>query len=956
MERDHAKRLEAIGHKFSSLFQQNNNNGKATAADQFVLVKTDPNDSSFYEQTSEGSSKAVLKCAEVFFSKVYLASQASSQSLQDYSVSLLQIISDDIDQMLIELQSILKDARTVFRKNSDICRLSEAAIRNFLNSVNIAFESVTNASMKEIGMITMELNGLKGGLPYNAQYFASLSPISSNQSNNASLTSSVIDFSALTFDDMHSSAMTGSTSVAASSSSGGSQNIHNSNNAVLSSFKPGEPLTVAALAVATTAMANNAWTAASLLNNTTSNTANNSAASSQSSRLITQIVLHQPREDLWLSIQRYKIAVRESQEALCVLISESMDLELQQQILANRVHTLFTSLVKQYAKSELTLFSELHACWTKLMKDALSTIKNNGLPYPVLQSPFEKLHDSTAWMGPQASLDGTEATTVLSGQATDESFINSVGIFSFTKLFKDPLPLCPGIVRSGEIMFSHASDFQRSKQILFDGIWKTSYCVATSDGYLHMLESHKCDIPNRSFYLKQCIINEHMRDKKYREYVPIIFELSYSSILTQKKSTKQLSVEGVFFRTSDAESCQGWISDLLQLTTRPVHVDEDVEREAQASMLECLPILRGETEKIDLELKKYEELNQQAILSTMDESEQQQQKQQQAAAAAEQAAQESNPDQDMSTHAGSEQAADDAVMVEQEEEEEAQHVDDTSTNSATTTSSSRPTVKKQWKVESGAYILPQKAPTVPTVNGQSTTPKTNSNNGFVASSYKKDAESGWIKKDEATPPPMRSAAVGMVPVANITPKQIIPVVDARVPLARRHSQLIAQCKYNPIHLFLYLALYCSTFLDENGLKEEKAKASQKVIETRGKRLKDLILEEDDEGIDAIENGDREVDGSNVEGVPSSASVDASEHADMAAAVSGKKLVKKLSQKFDLTGGISRTQSSDRLSRSSSPMRIHTTDDATSHVGTPIQSSNVFQDIHEEGQQPSSSES
>ena len=49
----------------------------------------------------------MLQCAETFFSKVYLASQASSQSMQDYSLHLLTIISEDIDQMILEVGTIL---------------------------------------------------------------------------------------------------------------------------------------------------------------------------------------------------------------------------------------------------------------------------------------------------------------------------------------------------------------------------------------------------------------------------------------------------------------------------------------------------------------------------------------------------------------------------------------------------------------------------------------------------------------------------------------------------------------------------------------------------------------------------------------------------------------------------------------------------------------------------------
>jgi hypothetical protein len=45
--------------------------------------------------------------------------------------------------------------------------------------------------------------------------------------------------------------------------------------------------------------------------------------------------------DVWLSVQRYRQVVRDCQEAMCVLISEHMDLELHQQILNNKMYSVF---------------------------------------------------------------------------------------------------------------------------------------------------------------------------------------------------------------------------------------------------------------------------------------------------------------------------------------------------------------------------------------------------------------------------------------------------------------------------------------------------------------------------------------------------------------------------------------------------------------------------------------
>jgi hypothetical protein len=91
---------------------------------------------------------------------------------------------------------------------------------------------------------------------------------------------------------------------------------------------------------------------------------------------------------------------------------------------------------------------------------------------------------------------------IKAAQELDEEFMNNIGIFSFTKLFREPLPECPGIVLAEEALCTTTQDFLRSKNALFDGVWKTVYLVATSDGYLHIIGHKKCDVPDRSFYLK----------------------------------------------------------------------------------------------------------------------------------------------------------------------------------------------------------------------------------------------------------------------------------------------------------------------------------------------------------------------------------------------------------------------------------------------------------------------
>lgn len=377
---------------------------------------------------------------------------------------------------------------------SDICRLSEAAIRNFLASVTIAFDSVTHASVRDIGELSDELNALKGGVAFIPSHFANVKvkgrPMMSSSS-----------YSHIGAIAAGSSSATGSTPAAKRSS-----------------IVPGVDL----------------------------------VTSSRHASSATPSV--QPRDDIWLAVQRYKLAVRDSQEALCVLISESMDLELQHQIFANRVHYLFSGIVRSYCQEETQLYSTLHGLWNEMMKETTETINDVRAPFPIIQSPFAQMNitlDDPSFFSPkrspydaeQGGEDGENPTGEFSGSddlrnrmdSDDEveavqknrqqrqlsSFVPHIsstfsspskddlasmaigmGVFSFTFLYREPLPRAPGVVRSGNLLYTTSSAFLKSRNILFDAIWKTVYLVATSDGYLHVLTRKKSDIPERSFYLK----------------------------------------------------------------------------------------------------------------------------------------------------------------------------------------------------------------------------------------------------------------------------------------------------------------------------------------------------------------------------------------------------------------------------------------------------------------------
>lgn len=312
----------------------------------------------------------------------------------------------------------------------------------------------------------------------------------------------------------------------------------------------------------------------------------------------------------------------------------------------------------------------------------------------------------------------------------------------------------------------------------------------------------------------------------------------------QQEKNKHIYSEGLFFRPADETAHEQWLSSLLELTSSTVHVDKEVEQEAQQAMMEALPILRGETEKMDLELKKYEDLTgggststaaETVGTSTTGEAEVEgDQYQQEAASVTEEvvSSQSATP-----AHIPQQQEETPQVPVVGEDEDTSDEEDNdaqpVSSNASfqspskdtdgdrSTTNSPIPgddmsTPISPANSESGKYEGDTKKSLTPFGAVGNVKNKAAAFKNGSSLSLKKESETGWKKKDTSAVgtalPPMRTAkVVGLVPVADIKPKQIIPVVDnSKVPLARRHSQLIAQCKcfdliaFNDIFMNLYV--------------------------------------------------------------------------------------------------------------------------------------------------------
>lgn len=131
IEREHASRMEAVAHKYWAAnqdspvkksqqrqpFQQSKNDSNSHAFPT-TPVKPTPNHSmTFLTPMTDSDVLPPQDSYELFFGKVFSTAQSNSLWLQDFSNNLIILVTTEIDQMLLEIQSVLKEARASFRKN-----------------------------------------------------------------------------------------------------------------------------------------------------------------------------------------------------------------------------------------------------------------------------------------------------------------------------------------------------------------------------------------------------------------------------------------------------------------------------------------------------------------------------------------------------------------------------------------------------------------------------------------------------------------------------------------------------------------------------------------------------------------------------------------------------------------------------------------------------------------------
>jgi uncharacterized protein with von Willebrand factor type A (vWA) domain len=148
-----------------------------------------------------------------------------------------------------------------------------------------------------------------------------------------------------------------------------------------------------------------------------------------------------------------------------VLMSESMDLQLQEQILSNKVHSLHLQIAKGLEEEQRFSIVEYQRAQESILAETISNMSALAVPHDHLVSPFARLqsmYDSTDWQ-PHKTPSTDDAAAIASGDSVkakedacrvekedrDDAFLNSTGMYSFTSLFRKPLPPCIGVIKSG---------------------------------------------------------------------------------------------------------------------------------------------------------------------------------------------------------------------------------------------------------------------------------------------------------------------------------------------------------------------------------------------------------------------------------------------------------------------------------------------------------------------------
>jgi len=562
LEREYAAKLEALGRKCSQVDGGGSSSGGSGAASEFFLTTMSQTSGQEDLQDNASNMPPRVDSAKVLFASLGFCSHSTASRIQEYASTLAEQLTAEIDLLGVEVQHVLKEARNIFRKNSDICRLSESAVSNCAKSVQCIYDSVSAALIVEVAKLSEELNALKG-----------------------------------------------------SEEDGSRSHLHSHSSLLASS--PGSSVET---------------------------------------------------EDLWLGVQRYRQAVRNSQESLCILLSEEMDLQLQQQILSNKAHSLMLAVAKSYAAEQSSVLQESQSFLAGVLGETVRSMVNAGIPHPVLQSPFAKLQQQHQMLNlstpPSSPSSSASLPAALSSRSSSPTSSSSAALLSpgageeaawaFTSLFDSQLPSCPGVVLAANMLLASTEFFRlnmvakyrtgstdsKGEEQIGDGdggvlrfdteeeedeeegageVWRAVFVVATADRHLHVLHRQRIqDMPIKSFNLQHCdvlpvargLLDDADRGVSVLEVRP--HPAARRKGQWTRATPSSTAVEGVFLKVCEQtasaaeEQISRWVSCLVNPLDCDTYIEPTVEAATLAAMRKSIPILRGETSKVTLSVLEQE--------------------------------------------------------------------------------------------------------------------------------------------------------------------------------------------------------------------------------------------------------------------------------------------------------------------------------------------------------------
>lgn len=249
-------------------------------------------------------------------------------------------------------------------------------------------------------------------------------------------------------------------------------------------------------------------------------------------------------------------------------------------------------------------------------------------------------------------------------------------------------------------------------------------------------------------------------------------------------------LQGLVFRNRDGTTLSDWLRSFHELSYAALHAAEDVEAAGLEAMQASLPILRGETAQIDLTGEEGEaEGNPSDTSSDYGEKEEEDE-----ADEVEDKVHNGGFSDDESDYPRSAVTTPFTTPAAQKAEEE---VEDYDAPLASETDTPQRAEREQSEVEDRREDREDRAIAKPEEKVITPQPIRNIKKlsaHFSTSKYEKKEAGSWIKKGGADSSVPTARIVGVLPVGEIKPPQLIPVADRSLPLATRHSQMIAQCE------------------------------------------------------------------------------------------------------------------------------------------------------------------